>query len=128
MSYKFVRVHEKGTNEYGLWYFKPRTIEDVELHWREICSAEIRFGVQERFDASQVHDDGIVIFRHPTTQFGIGVEAYCDAVNKSYVAGMIELENLAYKTRIESFNRGDDIYLTEGMTVYMMDDRFFEIA
>ena len=116
MSYKFVRIHKKGTDEYGIWYFKPRTIEDVELHWREVCAAEIRLGVQERFDASQVHDDGVVIFHHPTTQFGIGVEAYCDAVNKSYVAGMVELENLAYKARIESFNRGDDIYLTEGMT------------
>jgi hypothetical protein len=128
MSYKFVRVHRKGTEEYGIWYFKPRTIEDVELHWREVCAAEIRLGVQERFDASQVHDDGYVLFHHPTTQFGMGIEGYCCALNKSYIEGMIELENLAYKTRVESFIRGDDIYLTEGMTVYMMDDRFFEIA
>ena len=128
MSYKFVRIHKKNTDEYGIWYFKPRTVEDVELHWREVCAAEIRLGVQERFDTLQVHEDGGVIFKHPTTQFGMGIEAYCNTLNKCYVEGMIEVENLAYQARLKSFERGDDIYLTEGMTGYMLDDRLFEIA
>jgi hypothetical protein len=124
MSYKFVRIHKKNTDEYGIWYFKPRTIEDVELHWREVCGAEIKLGVKECFDISQGCGD----VKHPITQFGRGLEAYCTGFNKSYIEGMIELENIVYQTRINVFNRGDDIYLREGMTVYMMDDRFFEIA
>lgn len=130
--YKFVRVHKKGTDEYGLWYFKPQSLEDVNLHWKEICGAEIKKHVQERFEKSVLVEckgkEPYIFTPHPTTQFGMGVEAYLQVVNGNYALGMLELENIAYKTRIESFNRGDDIYLPEGMVVYMMDDRFFEIA
>lgn len=130
--YKFVRVHRKGTNEYGCWYFKPQSIEDVNLHWEVICGAEIKKHVQERFEKSVlVERDGkepYISAPHPTTQFGMGVEAYLQVNNGIYALGMLELENIAYNTRIESYIKGDDIYLANGMAVYMIDDRFFEIA
>lgn len=131
-QYKFVRVHKKGTSEYGCWYFKPQSLEDVNLHWKEICGAEIKKHVQERFEKSVLVEregkEPYISAPHPTTQFGMGVEAYLQVVNGNYALGMLELENIAYKTRINSYLRGDDIYLANGMTIYMIDDRFFEIA
>lgn len=132
MSYKFVRVHRKGTDEYGLWYFKPRSFDDLKLHWNTVCSNEIREHVNEQFEKSiLVERDGeepYISTPHPTTQFGIGVDAYLQAVNKPYIVGMLELENIAWQSRKDAFEKGRDIYLTEGMTVYEIDERFFEIA
>lgn len=131
-KFKFARVHRKGTAEYGVWYFKPQSIDDVELHWRTICGAEIKKHVQERFEKSVLVErngkDPYISTPHPTTHFGMGVEAYLQVVNGNYALGMLELENIAYKTRVESYMKGDDIYLANGMTVYMIDDRLFEIA
>ena len=131
-TYKFVRVHKKGTSDYGTWYFKPQSIEDVNLHWKEICGAEIKSHVNERFEKSVLIEregkEPYIKTPHPTTQFGMAVEAYMQVCNGIYALGMLEVENIAYQTRINSFNRGDDIYLANGMPVYMIDDRFFEIA
>ena len=130
--YKFVRVHRKGTDDYGVWYFKPRSMEDLKLHWTTVCGSEIRTHINERFEKSVLvereGDEPYIITPHPTTQFGMGVEAYLDVVNGNYALGMLELENIAWQSRKESFEKGRDIYLAEGMTVYEIDDRFFEIA
>ena len=79
-QYKFVRVHKKGTAEYGCWYFKPQSLEDVNLHWKEICGAEIKKHVQERFEKSVLIErngkEPYIHAPHPTTQFGMAVEAY----------------------------------------------------
>ena len=131
-TYKFVRVRRKGTDEYGTWYFKPMSIEDVDLHWKEICGSEIKDHVMERFEKScLVEQDGkepYISTPHPTTHFGMAVEAYMQVVNGNYALGMLELENIAYQTRMKSFVNGEDIYLANGMTVYLIDGRFFEIA
>ena len=132
MSYKFVRVHRKGTDDYGVWYFKPRSFDDLKLHWNTVCSSEIRKHINERFEKSVLvereGDEPYISTPHPTTQFGMGVEAYLEVVNGNYALGMLELENIAWQSRKESFEKGRDIYLAEGMTVYEIDDRFFEIA
>lgn len=130
--FKFVRVHKKNSSDYGTWYFKPQSIDDVNLHWKEICGAEIKTHVNERFEKSVLIEregkEPYIRTPHPTTQFGMAVEAYMQVCNGIYAFGMLEVENIAYQTRINSFNRGDDIYLANCMTVYMIDDRFFEIA
>lgn len=132
-KFKFVRVHRKGTTEYGTWYFKPQSIDDVELHWRTICSAEIREHCRERVEKSVIIEDKnggepYISAPHPTTQFGMGVEAYMQVCNGIYALGMLEVENIAYQSRMDSFRKGEDIYLANGMTVFLIDDRFFEIA
>lgn len=130
--YKFTRVHRKGTDEYGIWYFKPRSMDDLKLHWTTVCWGEIRRHVDERFEKSVLVEreggEPYIHAPHPTTQFGIGVDAYVSVANGNYALGMLELENMAWRSRKESFEKGRDIYLAEGMTVYEIDDRFFEIA
>ena len=131
-KFKFVRVHRKGTDDYGTWYFKPQSMEDLELHWKTVCGAEIREHVNERFEnacfTEDKNGDTQIYHPHPTTHFGMGVEAYLQVVNGNYALGMVELENIAWQSRKQSFEKGEDIYLAEGMTVYVIDDRFFEIA
>jgi len=130
--YKFVRVHKKGTDDYGIWYFKPMSFDDLKLHWTTVCGSEIRNHINERFEKSVLvereGEEPYISTPHPTTQFGIAVEAYLDVVNGNYALGMLELENIAWQSRKELFEKGRDIYLAEGMTVYEIDERFFEIA
>lgn len=128
MSYKFVRIHKKNSDEYGTWFLKPRSIQDIEDHWKEICGSEMRKTVRERFENAVVLDNGDIHYPHPTTDFGMGVESYCNLMNMSYVIGLIEIENQAYRTRLSSFLKGEDIYLKEGMTVVVIDNRFSEIV
>ena len=131
-KYRFVRIHSKGSDEYGTWYFKPQSIDDVNLHWNVICGAEIKAHVNERFEKLVLveRDGEEPYFRvpHPTTQFGMAVDAYMQVCNGIYALGMLEVENIAYQSRINSFKQGEDIYLANGMTVYMLNDNFFEIA
>ena len=124
-KFKFVRVHRKGTAEYGVWYFKPQSIDDVELHWRTICGAEIREHCRERVEKSVIVEDKnggepYIHAPHPTTQFGMGVEAYMQVCNGIYALGMLEVENIAYQSRMDSFRKGEDIYLANGMTVFLI--------
>lgn len=128
MSYKFVRIRQKKSGKYGTWYFKPRSVEDVQLHWDTICSAQIRRHVDERYQTKYaLADTGSHIWPHPTTQFGLGVEALMQATNQSYVLGMLQVENEAYRSRMRSFGLGHDIYLSNGMTVLIPDESVCEI-
>ena len=131
-TYKFVRIRRKNSGEYGTWYFKPRTREDMELHWKEICGAQMRQHCRERFGGMTVAEgrDGRMglHFPHPTTEFGMGVDAFVSVTNAMYVEGMLNVENEAYNSRMRSFERGEEIYLAEGMTVFCLDGRFCEIA
>ena len=128
MSYTFTRIRKRGTDEYGTWYFKPMSIDDVQLHWDTVCRSQIRDHVNERFSKAAIADDGTIIHPHPTTQFGLGVEAYMQAVNDYYVLGMVHVENEAYNSRMRSFENGQDIYLSNGMTVLCPDSSVCEIV
>lgn len=128
MTYTFTRIRKRGTDEYGTWYFKPKSMEDVKLHWKTICASQIRDHVNERFGKAVVSDDGTITHPHPTTQFGMAVDAYVQIVNKHYALGMLDIENEAYNSRMRSFENGQDIYLSNGMTVLCPDPSVCEIV
>ena len=64
----------------------------------------------------------------PTTQFGMGVDAYVQTVNKHYAFAMLDIKNEAYNSRMRSFENGQDIYLSNGMTVLCPDSSVCEIV
>ena len=127
MSYKFVRIRRRNSGQYGTWYFKPMSKDDVQLHWDTICAAQMKEHVHERFSKAAIADTGI-LWPHPTTEFGMAVDAFLEGTNKNYAIGMLEIENEAYRTRMRSFDRGQDIYLSNGMTVLVPDERVCEIV
>lgn len=124
MSYNFVRVHKKNSKDYGNWFMKPESLEQINEHWKTICSSEIKKTIKDRIN-------GVLKYGragHPTTSFGTTVDCLCDVYNLSYIEGCINIEQQAYKQRHDSFLKGEEIYLADSMTVFMIDDRFFEIA
>ena len=127
MPYTFVRIHRKNSDDYGVWYLKPNSVQDIQDHWDTVCASQMRDTVEHRFRTATFGDKG-VMFKHPVTEFGIGVEAFCQATNRVYAVGLLEVENEAYRSRMSSFEKGQDIYLKEGMTVFSLDDRFFEVS
>ena len=122
--YKFVRIHKKNSADYGDWFFKPESLDDINEHWKTYCGAEIKKTIHER--VQHVFKYGRA--GHPTTQFGMGVEAFCTATNLDFAEGCVNIEQEALRNRIRDFENGREIYLNEGMTVYMLDDRFFEVV
>lgn len=124
MSYEFVRVHKKESKDYGTWFLKPKSIEQINEHWKTICSSEIKKTIKDRIDGVLKHGRA----GHPTSSFGITVDALCDVYNLSYVEGCVNIEREAYNNRVSDFEKGRNILLAESMTVFMVDERFFEIA
>lgn len=128
MPYTFVRIHKKNSTDYGVWYLKPDNVQDAIDHWKTICASEISETVRHRISGAAYSEDGAVMFPHPVTPFGMAVQAFCETTNQIYALGLLEIENLAYRSRIDSIRKGQEIYLAEGMKVLILDDRFFEVA
>lgn len=128
MAYTFVRIKRKDSGEYGSWYMRPNSVQDIIDHWKTVCAYEIGETVRRHFSDAAYGENGAVMWPHPTTSFGTAVQTWCDATNQIYALGLVEVENEAYRSRIETFNKGMTIYLKEGMQVLLLDDRFFEIA
>lgn len=128
MAYTFVRIHRKNTGEYGVWYMRPNSVKDIIDHWKTVCAYEIGETVRHHLSGATYGENGAVMWPHPTTSFGAAVQAWCEANNQIYALGLVDVENEAYRSRIETFNNGMTIYLKEGMTVLLLDDRFFEIV
>lgn len=124
MSYTFVRIHRKNSDDYGEWFLKPGSLDDINEHWEAYCGFEIRKTIHERVQ----HVSKYGRAGHPTTQFGLGVDAFCMATNLNFAEGCVNIERETYRNRIRDFEMGREIYLNEGMTVYMLDDRFFEVS
>lgn len=116
--YKFVRIHRKNSSDYGTWYLKPQSIDDVNQHWNIVCGMEIREFVRERIDKTVVDEHGRPFTPHPTTQFGNAVEVMLNINGGRYIETALNVGQLAYNSRIDSFKSGLDIYLPENMLVF----------
>lgn len=116
--YKFVRIREKNSSDYGTWYLKPQSIDDVNQHWNNVCGREIREAVRERMDKMVVDEHGRPFTPHPATQFGHVVEMMLNINGGRYIESALNVEQLAYNSRIDAFKIGLDIYLPENMLVF----------
>lgn len=127
MPYRFVRIHRKNSDDYGTWYMEPQSQDDIDEHFGTICRREISETVRQRYGGASVTGDDVV-FPHTTTQFGMAADAFCSAAGTTYLAGMLNVENEALRSRKGMFAEGMTIYLAEGMSVLSLDGRYFEIA
>lgn len=118
--YTFVRIHRKNSDEYGCWYLKPNSSEQVEEHYRKICGRVIKDGVHNYLDKVYVDDNGKYQRGHTTDAFSTLVNMELDFRGGTFFERALEIENLAFKTRMDSFAKGIEIYLPESMIVYCM--------
>lgn len=120
--YKFVRVEKinpsKGDKAY--WFFEPSSVEQITEHWKKYCCSVIRKGIETLLHKTY---EG-----HFTNEFETAVEHMHMFSGNNLLVDMVKVENEAYQSRIGAFYGGDKIYLSHGMQVYMLDERFFHIT
>ena len=126
MSYTFVKIGRINSTEDGkdtcIWFFKPNKFEQIIEHWEKYPSAVIHEGAKTIVDRTRSDIRG-----HSTNHFVLAVETLNNVTCGNIIMDMVQIENAAYNNRINDYINGREIYLTTDMTVYMMDERFFEI-
>jgi|GEM_PF-4799527 hypothetical protein len=126
-KYHFVKVGLVNEPTYkGTWYFKPETKEDVDEHWNKYVACEINDGVKEYIDHLKAHAEGTYI-GHYTTQWGSLIDTLTAATEKQNIVRIMKEETELYYNRMRDINAGREIYLSEGLTVFMLTEGYTEI-
>lgn len=127
-KYHFVRVREVRDKESnGTWYFKPETKEDVQEHWNKYVAGEINDGVKEYVDHLKAYAENRYI-GHYTTMRGSLIETLTVATEKPSIVRIMKEETELYNNRMRDIDKGYDIYLSEGLTVFMLTEGYTEIV
>lgn len=126
-KYKFVKVGKINPNgdDRTVWYFSPNSVEQIKEHWMKYPASVIREG--SRNVAHRIFESGKLGTGHATNEFEEAVQRFHPITNNFLISDMVQLENIAYNNRINDFNSGRKIYLTKGMPVVTMDERFYHI-
>lgn len=126
--YTFVRIRKKYSTEYGTWYFKPSSREDIDMHFRTIVGKYIHEGFQkDGMDGVYYSPTGIPFRRHPITEFGDAVivtQAVFEQAKGtpiSWLEAAFRVEKDMYDSRISLFEK-HDIYLPDGLSAYVIVD------
>lgn len=126
-KYHFVKVGLVNDPTYkGTWYFKPETKEDVDEHWNKYVACEINDGVKEYVDHLKAHAEGTYI-GHYTTQWGSLIDTLTTATEQPSIVRIMKEETELYYNRMRDINAGREIYLSEGLTVFMLTEGYTEI-
>ena len=128
-KYHFVRVKEVRDNTgHGTWYFKPETKEDLDEHWNKYVASEINDGTREYVDHLKAHAEDRYI-GHYTTMWGSMIDAMTAACEVSpNVARLVRIETEMYNQRLRDIKNGTEIYLSEGLTCFMLTEGYTEIV
>lgn len=110
----------------GAWYFKPETKEDDDEHWNKYVACEINDGVKEYVDHLKAHAEGAYI-GHYTTQWGSLIATLSDATEQPSIVRIMKEETELYYNRMKDINEGREIYLSEGLSVFMLTEGYTEI-
>lgn len=126
--YHFVKIKRKGSDNDGIWYFKPISEEQVVEHFKTVFGGEIKEGVRDRFKGTHfVEDnnkpDGFWVYHeHPTTPWARAIEPLMHLYGCSWVEAATRLENEVLNNRINDFRKGIDMYLDNGVIQTWMVD------
>lgn len=118
MDYRFVKIKRGDKSS---WWFNPRTEEQLLEHFEKIFGAEIRDGVQDYIQschkvADKSEPEGYWIYHaHPVTPFNKAVEAITYVHGGYWIAHAASLENQVLNNRVKAFERGDEMYLDNGV-------------
>lgn len=110
MKYRFVKLHRKGSKESGTWFFNPRSEEQVVEHFNKIFGGEIKATVREYFENKKC-----ILEPHLLTPFGRGVQAYQEIYDESFMIAAMRLENETINERLNSFNKGQQMFFDNGV-------------
>lgn len=126
-KYHFVKVGLVNDPTYhGTWYFKPETKEDVDEHWNKYVACEINDGVKEYVDHLKAHAEGAYI-GHYTTQWGSLIDTLTAVTEQPNIVRIMREETELYYNRMRDINEGREIYLSEGLTVFMLTEGYTEV-
>lgn len=119
-TYTFVKIRQKNDYNKTCWLFRPKSIEQVVEHWYKYPKSVISDGMQKLLKKK---------YRgHFTNDFETAVEIRQNCFQENLIEAALKVENEAYQTRLNCFLREEEIYLTCGLQVTIIDERFSEIV
>lgn len=127
-KYHFVKVRTVGDPESeGTWYFKPENTTDVLEHWNKYVASEIHDGVQEYVEHLKAHAENRYI-GHYTTMWGSMIEQITSVTSQPSIVSIMKQETELYYNRMRDISNGLEIFLSEGLTVFMLTEGYTEIV
>lgn len=128
-KYHFVKVREcRSPESEGTWYFKPETKDDVIEHWDKYVAGQISDGVAEYVEHLKAKAEGRYI-GHFTTCWGSLLEQIGLCTNSPHIiVRAMKEETELYYNRMKDISKGREIYLSEGLTVFMLTSGYTEIV
>lgn len=109
--YHFVNIE-------GTWYLKPESIQDILDHYHQILKCEFEAGIKDRIDNTHVLKNGYVYHAHEQTTWNCAVTMLAEIKGKSWALAADELEKQTLNDRINLFNKGRFIALSQGLPYY----------
>ena len=127
-KYHFVKVNTVGDpDSKWTWYFKPETKADVDEHWNKYVAGEIHNGVHEYMEHLKAHAADRYI-GHYTTIWGSMIETLATATERPGIVAAMKEEIELYYNRMRNIAEGREIYLSEGLTMFMLTEGYTYIA
>ena len=126
MDYKFIKVQSKSLPDNaeakGYWLFCPQTEEQLIEHWNKYVKPVISDGSRKLTKKIFSGTKG-----HFTNDFEQAVEVWMNSTNDSLIVSMLQIENEAFRNRLQMFRSGREIYLSHSIQVVTVDTRFVDI-
>lgn len=106
----------------NIWYLKPESKQDIIDHYNIILRCAYEEGLKDRTSSTHLCKNGYVYIEHPTTPWAKAVEMYMGVWNMSWVMTAHKLETEMINTRLNMFDEGKPIYLSNGLTLFVPND------
>lgn len=127
MKYHFVKIGSvKSDNNHYTWYFKPESVEQLKEHWEKYAGAEMKTGTKEVLDHI-INEIKGNLNPHYTTTWGSLIDQISRMKEEPVWKTLHQEENELWNNRLNYFTNGDDIYLSDGLTVFMLTEGITEI-
>ena len=126
-KFHFVRIADKFNPKINKWYLKPDSLEALLEHWNRYGGGEMKEGIQQITERIKYRSAGRIA-PHFTSYWGSLVEMTAEMKNISLLESACQLENKLFNDRLNMFLKGEEFYLTEGLTVFKLLDCVAEIV
>lgn len=105
------------------WYLKPEKLEDVTEHFKKFCGREFEQGFNDFKDNTIIKKDYngekyLYSKNHSSSVWRNVVELTMQFTGDSWLKTACSLEKRTYKDRINKFNEGKPIFLTDGLPYF----------
>ncbi len=132
--YHFVKIRFCGENK-AYWYLKPECKQDIEDHFNIIINKDIAMGMHERVSSSILckYSDGSLYEWFPKehdSDWNMSVSCINHILKEDWNFTALKLRNKTFDTRIETFEKGHKMFLSNGLPIFMWptkNDNYCEI-